>query len=81
MIFDDDKKRKVRQLISERVAWAIFHQNQLELGLMIEDHYRSRLHLSFDERETVCDAWNLLEEVLEDPEDPEDPEEPDQEGY
>ena len=61
---ENSNKKEVRRWISERVAWALFHQDQLELGLMIEDHYTNIFRLSFDERETVCEAWKLLEEDI-----------------
>jgi len=52
----------IRRDIAEKVAWATFRGDQHELGLMIHDHYRRKLLLSFEERELICTVWKDLEE-------------------
>jgi hypothetical protein len=63
-MYENSNKKDVRRMITERIAWALFHQDQFELGLMIEDHYSNLFRLTFDEREIVCEAWKLLEEGI-----------------
>ena len=57
----DGKKKDIRYDISERITWALFRQDQHDLGMMIEGHYNNRCYLSLDERTAVCDAWQYLE--------------------
>ena len=54
--------KEIRKDVAERVAWAIFRQDQFELGLMTEAHYKHVLMLTFDERELICNGWKKLEE-------------------
>jgi|TARA_R110002072_G_scaffold43832_3_gene123101 hypothetical protein len=55
-------KKLIRKEIAEKIAWATFNKSQLELGLMIEDHHRRVVPLSFEERELICAVWKDLEE-------------------
>ena len=55
------EKKDIRYDISERITWAIFKQDQYELGIMIDSHYKNKCPLTLDEREAVCDAWQFLE--------------------
>tara|TARA_Y100000034_G_scaffold47477_1_gene58455 strand:+ start:240 stop:443 length:204 start_codon:yes stop_codon:yes gene_type:complete len=57
----DSNKKDIRYDISERITWALFRQDQLDLGLMIDSHYKKITYLTLDEREAVCVAWNFLE--------------------
>ena len=59
---DTKKKIDIRREVAEQIAWASFHADQLMLGLLIEDHYARSRHLSFEEREAICWAWQKLEE-------------------
>ena len=52
----------IRRDIAEKVAWATFNGDQHELGLMIENHYKRKYILSFEERELICTVWADLEE-------------------
>ena len=54
--------KEIRRDVAERVAWALFRLDQLELGLMIEAHYKNTFLLTFDEREFICEGWKELEE-------------------
>ena len=62
---DSQKEKKnnnpIRKEIAERVAWCAYNKDQLELGLMIEDHHRRVLPLAFEERELICAVWSDLE--------------------
>ena len=60
-MFDDSKKKDIRYDVSERITWALFRQDQLDLGLMIDSHYKNTCQLTLDERQAVCDAWQFLE--------------------
>ena len=57
-----DDNKEIRREVAERVAWAIFRGDQLELGLLIEGHYKNSFLLTFDEREFICEGWKQLEE-------------------
>ena len=57
-----DHNKEIRREVAERVAWAIFRGDQLELGLLIEGHYKNSFLLTFDEREFICEGWKQLEE-------------------
>ena len=56
----ESNKKDIRYDVSERITWALFKQDQFDLGLMIESHY-NKCYLSLDERQAVCDAWQFLE--------------------
>ena len=61
-MFIDLEKKEIRRDVAERVAWAAFKGDQLDLGLMIESHYKKSFYLTFDERELICTAWKEIEE-------------------
>ncbi len=61
-MFVDLDNKEIRRDVAERVAWAAFKGDQLDLGLMIESHYKKSFYLTFDERELICTAWKELEE-------------------
>ena len=57
----DNEEKDIRYDVSERITWALFRQDQQDLGMMIEGHYNNKCYLSLDERQAVCDAWQFLE--------------------
>ena len=58
-------KLNIRPEVSETIAWSLFRGSQEELQRLVEDHHAMVRFLTLEEREAVCQAWKVLEEVEE----------------
>jgi len=56
-------KSNIRPEISEAIAWSLFRSTQYELERLIEDHHKLAYLLTLEEREAICEAWKILEEI------------------
>lgn len=59
---ESDDSAGIRTQVAESVAWSLHLESQTELEIMIDYHHKGSFTLTFEERETICQAWSTIED-------------------